>query len=119
VNCKQSIKHILTVVLLFLAGCSANDNVTGSCNTSTLDDQSVICIDYFGTKNLDQWRTACTTGMGGAWKASACDTATALGGCQAGNKIIWMYPSAIHVSAQDAEQSCMAKSRKFIPAPES
>lgn len=116
-NCKLSSKHILTFALLMLAGCTANEDVVGSCKTAMLNDQSIICIDYYGKKNLDQWRTACTTAMRGAWTSGACDTATALGGCQAGNKVIWMYPSAKHANTEDVEQSCLVKNRKFLPAP--
>ncbi|WP_455223277.1 hypothetical protein [Kaarinaea lacus] len=103
--------------MLVLVGCSARDDFAGSCKNALLDDQSVICIDYYGNKNLDQWRTACTTAMRGEWAALACDTATSLGGCQAGNKIIWMYPSAKHATIGDAEQSCIAKNRKYLPVP--
>jgi len=100
-----------------LTGCSANDEVAGSCKTAALDDQAVICIDYYDGKNIDQWRSACNTAMKGEWLSQACDTSKALGGCQAGNKIIWMYPSAKHASKADAEQSCVAKNRKYLTAP--
>jgi len=120
---KFSGKHLFAFVLLALAGCDSKydfkDDVAGSCKTAALDDHSVICIDYYDGKNIDQWRSACNAAMKGKWLSQACDTSMALGGCQAGNKIIWMYPSAIHANEKDAKQSCLAKSRKFIPAPTS
>lgn len=101
--------------LFILVACSADHEVAGSCQSAQLDDSSVICIDYLDASGREQWRSACETAMRGKWSPVACETTNALGGCQAGNKIIWMYVSETHRSVQDAEKSCAAKSRPFLP----
>jgi hypothetical protein len=113
-NRRQVSKHVAGLALLVVSGCSADLDVVGSCKTANLDDQSVICIDYYDAKNLDQWRSACESVMRGAWSPMACNNTTAFGGCQAANKVIWMYPSGKHRNAKDAEQSCVEKNRRFV-----
>ncbi|WP_455209289.1 hypothetical protein [Kaarinaea lacus] len=109
--------YIVACTLFILAGCSADNDVIGSCQSALLDDRSVVCIDYYEAKSRDQWRTACETAIRGKWSSMACDTSSAFGGCKAGNKVIWMYPSEKHLNTQDAEQSCVAKNRLFLPVP--
>jgi hypothetical protein len=116
INSEKS-SQFFASLLLVLAGCSANNDVIGSCKTGALDDQSVICIDYHDAKNLDQWRTACNTVMQGEWSSGACNVSSSLGGCRAGNKVIWMYASERHSNSEDVESSCVAKSRDYLPPP--
>ena len=115
---KNALTGFLVILIVFsLISCFANNDVVGSCKTAALEDQSIICIDYLEAKNLEQWRTACNSVMQGQWSSHACNTSSALGGCEAGNKVIWMYPSTKHRNSQDVELSCAAKSRQFLPLP--
>ncbi|MCI0505988.1 MAG: hypothetical protein L0Z73_07730 [Gammaproteobacteria bacterium] len=110
-------EFFIIIITVAVTGCSADRDVVGSCKTAKLDDQSVICIDYYDAKNLDQWRSACETVIQGEWASMECDTTTAWGGCEAGNKVIWMYPSMKHRNALDAEQHCAATNRRYVPVP--
>jgi len=116
INREQN-SQFFALILLVLTGCSANNDVIGSCKTGALDDQSVICIDYYDAKNRDQWRTACNTVMQGEWSSGACNASSSLGGCRASNKVIWMYASEKHSNNHDAQSSCVAKSREYLPPP--
>ncbi|MGD8571169.1 MAG: hypothetical protein PVF34_04620 [Gammaproteobacteria bacterium] len=105
---------LLAFVVLSAGGCGDDKTVAGSCKTNELADNSVLCIDYYDGGKTSQWRQACNDMMQGQWSSSACDSASALGGCGAGNKVIWYYPSAKHQAVEQVEQACLSKSRKFI-----
>ena len=107
---------VLLLALLALAGCTKKDQAQGSCMAGPIDDRSIICIEYHSSKNLDEWRMACTTVMRGKWSDASCDTTQALGGCKAGGNIVWLYPSEKHRTIEDARASCSSKGREFVPA---
>jgi hypothetical protein len=108
---------VLGYTVIFLSGCSDEQNIAGSCHTGELSDKSELCINYYDNGNVSQWRTACNTMMKGEWSPAACDTSDSLGGCKAGNKVIWYYPSERHKTVADAKQSCVRKNRVFVAAP--
>lgn len=107
----------LGYTVILLAGCSDEQNIAGSCHTGELSDKSELCINYTDSGKASQWRTACNTMMKGEWSPTACDTTDSLGGCKAGNKVIWYYPSERHKTVADAKQSCASKNRVFIAVP--
>lgn len=114
---KLLINVFLGFTIMVAAGCSDEKTVVGSCQIGELSDKSVLCINYDDAGKLPQWRMACESVMKGEWSAKACDTSTSLGGCKAGNKVIWYFPSEKHQSVDDAKQSCISKNRIFVPAP--
>ncbi|MGD8568280.1 MAG: hypothetical protein PVJ39_09345 [Gammaproteobacteria bacterium] len=108
---------VLGCAAALLSGCSDERSVSGSCRTGELSDKSVLCIDYYDSGKVSQWRMACNTGMKGEWSPAGCDTAKYLGGCKAGNKVIWYFPSERHKTVADVKQSCAGKDRAFVAAP--
>ena len=100
----------LVLVAILASGCSDNNGtvVLGSCDAGIASDQSKMCIDYYDDEKLSEWRSVCTMVMRGKWSETACNTASALGGCQPknGKAVIWLYPSARHQSMEEVEASC-------------
>lgn len=66
---------------------------------------SAICID-FHTEPNDKVRAICSESNGYKLTSSACDTSTALGGCQKGNLTDWYYKSSRHSTVDDVKKEC-------------
>ena len=114
---KQSFAYLILAVIL-ASGCSDNygSTVFGSCDAGIASDHSKMCIDYYDDEKLSEWRSACTMVMRGKWSETACNTESALGGCQPknGKAVIWLYPSARHQSMEEVEASCTKQERLFL-----
>lgn len=99
-----------------ISACTGKQDIAGSCSTQALGDNSNICIEYYDADKGNRWQMACDA-MRGQWSAASCNRASALGGCKAGNKVIWYFHSEKHPTEQDVRQSCASKDRRFIAAP--
>lgn len=97
------------VVALALLACkkSGPKEVKASCDMrgSTEGSSSSICIDFHVEPN-EKVKSICSEASGYKLNPTACDTSTALGGCQKGNLTNWYYASSKHSSADDVKREC-------------
>ena len=102
------------LLALLLAGCSGEPELAGSCLTAETDDGARLCIDYYGDLKLEQKRQVCGAVMRGTWSDTACVTAAVLGGCRAGDHVVWLLPSAKHPDVAAVRATCAESDREFL-----
>ena len=76
----------------------------------------LLCIDYYDDVKLAQKRQVCGAVMRGTWSEKSCATDTALGGCRAGNNVVWFLPSPKHPDVATARAACESQGREFVSA---
>ncbi len=103
------------LAVLWLAGCSGEPELAGSCATGETEDGVRLCIDYYDDVKLEQKRQVCGAVMRGSWSESACETGAALGGCRAGANVVWFLPSTRHPDVAAARAACEDQGREFLP----
>ncbi len=96
------------VVAFALLACkkSGPQEVKGSCDMrSAASGGSSICID-FHTEPNEKVKSICSPSSKYVLSTTACDTSSALGGCQKGKLTNWYYSSSKHSSADDVKREC-------------
>ena len=103
----------MVVSTLLAAGCGSASDVTGSCDTRSLNG---ACQEYVGAADVvAAYQSACTQGT---WRAGTCSRSGSVGGCQSVSTspvmttVNWFFPPQ---TATSVRQLCVAPATYVSP----